>query len=90
MAGGGSRNSRTILPPERGGPVRELRIEVGANIMGRLAAGFAFFSKQYAPFDKAYADRCLAAAKKFYDYGKANFKASGSTGAYPDRDFHQR
>jgi hypothetical protein len=71
------------LPPDRGGPVRELRTEVGANIMGRLAAGFAFFSKQYAPFDKPYADRCLAAAKKFYDYGKANFKASGSSGAYP-------
>lgn len=71
------------LPPERGGPVRELRIEVGANIMGRLAAGFAFFSKQYAPFDKPYADRCLAASKKFYEYGKAHFKASGSSGAYP-------
>lgn len=71
------------LPPDRGGPVRELRTEVGANIMGRLAAGFAFFSKQYAPFDKPYADRCLAAARKFYDYGKANYKSSGSSGAYP-------
>ncbi|MEO6094994.1 MAG: glycoside hydrolase family 9 protein [Fibrobacteria bacterium] len=71
------------LPPDRGGPVRELRSEVGSNIMGRLAAGFAFFSKQYAPFDKPYADRCLAAAKKFYDFGKANYKSSGSSGAYP-------
>ncbi len=71
------------LPTERGGPVRELRIEVGANIMGRLATGLACFAKQYASFDKAYADRCLAAAKNMYAYGKANFKASGSSGAYP-------
>jgi len=55
------------LPPDRGGPVRTVRVEVGANIMGRLAAGFAYFSKQYAPYDQAYADRCLAAAKKFFD-----------------------
>ncbi len=71
------------LPVDRGGPVRELRNEVGSNIMGRLAAGLAFLSQRYAPFDKAYADRCLAAARKMYAYGKTTLKTSGSSGAYP-------
>ncbi|HLP40921.1 MAG TPA: glycoside hydrolase family 9 protein, partial [Fibrobacteria bacterium] len=71
------------LPVDRGGPVREIRNEVGTNILGRLAAGLAFFSKQYGAYDRAFADRCLAAAKKMYDLGKATMKASGSSGAYP-------
>lgn len=67
------------MPKARGGPVRELRKETGANVMGRNAAGLAFVARAFAPYDKAYADKCLAAAKAMYAFGKANPKASSSS-----------
>jgi hypothetical protein len=45
------------MPPERGGPPREARVELGANILGYFAAGLAFTAKNYAAFDAAFADR---------------------------------
>ncbi len=72
-----------LMPQNLGGPVRDVRNEVGSNIMGRVAAGLAFFSKQYAPYDSVYAAQCLAAAKKMYAFGKSEQTGSGSTGAYP-------
>jgi len=66
---------------ERGGPVRDARNEVGANIMGNFAAGLALTAKNYAVFDKKFADTSIAIAKKMYEYAKANQKAT-ETPAY--------
>jgi hypothetical protein len=59
-------------PTERGGPVREARNEVGANLLGDFAADLAFVSKLYKIYDSAYSNRCLRAARDLYDYAKAN------------------
>lgn len=57
---------------DRGGPPRPALSGLGGNTAGSMAAGLAFMGKLYAPYDPAYAARCLAAARKIYDYGKAN------------------
>ncbi|MBD3391814.1 MAG: glycoside hydrolase, partial [Chitinivibrionales bacterium] len=69
------------MPTSRGGPVREVRNEVGANVVGCFAAGMAFLSRLYAPYDPNYADTCLTIARKLYDYGKAH-PAPTATPAY--------
>ncbi|MDR0305305.1 MAG: glycoside hydrolase family 9 protein [Chitinispirillales bacterium] len=69
------------MSQERGGPVRERRNEVGANILGNFAAGLAFTAKNYAVFDQRFADTSIAIAKKLYEYGKANPTAT-ETPAY--------
>jgi hypothetical protein len=66
---------------ERGGPVRDARNEVGANILGNFAAGLALTAKNYAIFDKKFADTSIAIAKKMYEYAKSNQKAT-QTPAY--------
>ncbi|MBW8889940.1 MAG: glycoside hydrolase family 9 protein [Fibrobacteres bacterium] len=75
------------LPHDRGGPVRDVRVEVGANVTGKIAAGLAFFSRQYSPFDKDYSDRCLAAAKKIYAYGKTNLTITNSSAYNGDASY---
>lgn len=56
----------------RGGPhERDLRLgELGSNISGQIAAGLAILSKNYAEYDKAFADSCLVVAEKMYDFAK--------------------
>ncbi|GBU21041.1 endoglucanase [Fibrobacteres bacterium R8-0-B4] len=66
---------------ERGGPVRDARNEVGANILGNFAAGLALTAKNYSTFDKKFADTSIAIAKKLYEYGKAHPTAT-ETPAY--------
>jgi len=41
-------------------------------VTGLYAAGLAFVSKQWLPYDSAYARKALTAARDLYAYGKAN------------------
>ena len=56
----------------RGGPAeRDVRLgELGANVSAEIAAGFAILSKDYAKYDKKFADSCLTVAEKMYDFAK--------------------
>jgi hypothetical protein len=56
----------------RGGPdERDVRLgELGSNISGMIAAGLAILSKDYAQYDKDFADSCLMVAEKMYDFAK--------------------
>lgn len=56
----------------RGGPhERDLRLgELGSNISGQIAAGLAILSKEYAIYDKPFADSCRMVAEKMYDFAK--------------------
>ena len=58
---------------DRGGPAsRTVRLgEIGANIGGETAAGLAILGKDYAMYDKAFADSCLMVAEKMYDFAKS-------------------
>ena len=58
---------------DRGGPVsRTVRLgEIGANIGGETAAGLAILAKDYAMYDKDFADSCLMVAEKMYDFAKS-------------------
>ena len=53
------------MPAARGGPPRPARIEPTTDYLGKYAANLAFVSKLIRPYDSAYADRCLKAAKLF-------------------------
>ena len=57
----------------RGGPdERDVRLgELGSNISGMIAAGLAILSKDYAKYDKKFADSCLTVAEKMYDCAKS-------------------
>jgi hypothetical protein len=66
----------------RGGPPREARNEVGANILGDYASCLAFVSKKIKPYDAGYSDRCLKAAKDIYAYAKAHNSEFSSSPAY--------
>ena len=68
-----------LMPTDRGGPLRELRNEVGANVCGRFAAGMAFTAKLYEPYDAAFSTKALSIAKALYAYGKAHQTASSSS-----------
>lgn len=56
----------------RGGPhERDIRLgELGSNISGQIAAGLAILSKEYAMYDKEFAEKCLVVAEKMYDFAK--------------------
>ena len=58
---------------DRGGPAsRTVRLgEIGANIGGEAAAGLAILAKDYAIYDKAFADSCLMVAEKMYEFAKS-------------------
>ena len=57
---------------DRGGPAsRTVRLgELGSNISGEIAAGLAILSKDYAKYDKKFADSCLVVAEKMYAFAK--------------------
>ena len=74
----------------RGGPhERDVRLgELGANISSQIAAGLAILSKDYATYDKAFADSCRMVAEKMYDFAKnlelkVGEAAGGVTGLGP-------
>lgn len=89
----GRPEDQDMLPEERGGPPRCVRSEPTSDYLGKYAANLAFVSKQYRPYDAAYADRCLEAAKAIYDFTKdrrdlTNSSAySGSTTVNDDMAF---
>lgn len=58
---------------DRGGPMsRTVRQgEIGANYGAEAVAGLAIMSKNYAMYDKPFADSCLMVAEKMYDFAKA-------------------
>ncbi|MCQ2108166.1 MAG: glycoside hydrolase family 9 protein [Fibrobacter sp.] len=62
----------TAAATDRGGPVsRIVRLgEVGSNIGSETAAGLAILAKDYAIYDKPFADSCLMVAKKMYEFAK--------------------
>ena len=62
-----------VTVSNRGGPhERDIRLgELGSNISGQIAAGLAILGKDYAPYDKDFADSCLMVAEKMYDFAKA-------------------
>ena len=71
---------------DRGGPAtRDVRLgELGATVSAEIAAGLAILSKDYAKYDKKYADSCLKVAEKLYDFAKSltqgkTFKNNTST-----------
>ncbi len=57
---------------DRGGPAsRAVRLgEIGSAVAGETAAGLAILGKDFAEYNKAFADSCLMIAKKMYDFGK--------------------
>lgn len=69
----------TAAATDRGGPVsRTVRLgEIGANIGGETAAGLAILAKDYAIYDKPFADSCLMVAEKMYEFAKS--MAQGKT-----------
>lgn len=64
----------------RGGPAeREVRLgELGSNVSGEIAAGLAILGKNYATYDKKFADSCLKVAEEMYDFAK-NLALKNST-----------
>jgi hypothetical protein len=69
------------MPAARGGPPRCARSEPTTDYLGKYAANLAFVSKRIRPFDGAYADRCLKAAKAIYDFTKVKMDLT-NTAAY--------
>jgi len=63
------------MGPDRGGPPRPAVQGLGGNTAGSLGAGLAFVGKLWAPYDAAYAAKCIKIAKELYAWGKANPKA---------------
>ena len=60
---------------------RDLRLgELGSNISGMIAAGLAIMGKQYAVYDKAYAETCLKIAEEMYDFAKSLAQGKSSYG----------
>ena len=57
----------------RGGSAeRDVRLgELGANVSAEIAAGLAILSRDYASYNKTFADSCLLVAGKMYDFAKA-------------------
>ena len=62
-----------VTTSHRGGPEdRNVRLgELGSNIAGEIVAGLAILSKDYAKYDKDFADSCLMVAEKMYDFAKS-------------------
>ncbi len=56
------------MSTERGGPPREARSEPTTDYLGKYCANLAFVSKLMRPYDEKYADRCLEAAIKIYEF----------------------
>lgn len=69
------------MPQGRGGPPREARVELGANVLGNFASGLAFTGKMYERFDLEYSQKCIKVAEELYAYAKENQEAT-ETPAY--------
>lgn len=55
-----------------GALARDVRLgELGANISALFATNLALVSKLYAPYDAAYAAKCLQVAEEMYDFSKS-------------------
>jgi hypothetical protein len=65
---------------------RPVYFGVGANLAGRTSAAFALAARLYAPYDAAFASRCLTAARSVYKLGKANERVVSTLPAsfYPE------
>jgi hypothetical protein len=70
------------LPENYGGAPREARNEVGANIMGRFAAGLAFTGKLYENIDAEFSAEALQIARELYDFAIENREDVTMTPAY--------
>lgn len=58
---------------------RDVRLgELGANVSSEIAAGLAILGKDYAKYDKKFADSCLKVAEEMYDFAK-NLALDNST-----------
>lgn len=68
------------FPANRGGASgRDVRLgELGANVSSEIAAGLAILGKDYAKYDKDFADSCLKVAEEMYDFAK-NLALDNST-----------
>ena len=72
-----------ILGAGRGGRnERIVRREMGTNIAGDLAAALAMLSVTWRPYDAAWSDTALQAARGLYDWAKVNPIENPSTPAY--------
>ncbi|MBO7412732.1 MAG: glycoside hydrolase family 9 protein [Fibrobacter sp.] len=56
----------------RGGPhERDVRLgELNANVSSEIAAGLAILGREYATYDKAFADSCKMVATQMYEFAK--------------------
>lgn len=75
------------MPKDRGGPPRCERNEPTTDYLGKYAANLAFVSKKMRPYDEAYADRCLKAAKAIYDFTLPRLDGT-NTSAYNGSTIH--
>lgn len=68
------------VPADRGGASgRDVRLgELGANVSSEIAAGLAILGKDYAKYDKDFAETCLKVAEEMYDFAK-NLALGNST-----------
>lgn len=65
-------NHDAVLSPTRGGrKERFLLKNWGSASMGDFAAGMAFLSRMYKPYDRAFADSALVVAKAMYETAKS-------------------
>jgi hypothetical protein len=55
-----------MAPVSKGGPPRPVDAGAGAAVAAQFAGSLALFAKAWYPFDPAYSDSCLAAAKDIY------------------------
>ena len=62
--------------------------ELKSNVSGKFAAGLAIVSKIYAPFDSAFAQKCLKVAKELYEYGKRVKDGAGTPFYVKGGNFH--
>ena len=71
----GRPENQDALPPtlaRRGGPhERDVRLgELNANVSSEIAAGLAILGREYATYDKAFADSCKMVATQLYEFAK--------------------
>ena len=72
-----------ILASGRGGlNERIVRREMGTNVAGDLAAALAMLSVTWRPYDAAWSDTALQAARSLYDWAKTNPIKNPSSPAY--------
>ena len=74
----------------KGWKPRPAQFGVGANLAGRTAAALAAASRQFKPYDPAYAARCLASARTAFALGLKNPKIETTLPAdyYPEKTWH--